>query len=543
MKNNKKSPYLSKIFFNMLFWRLFIPLMIVAFIRFLYVAYLAEQNLANHQKRVTTSISQIIDNKIQHGEAALDTAAKIINVSNKKETQIFMKGMFKTYGYFKTIYYIDRHNKLKYTIPFDSSYIRMDVSKLPKFNSLNKRNVVISRIVTSKSTDKYTIYLIRPMSRGEVLIGEINTKLLRKDIVNMTDSLTNDKIYIWDGDNTLIKYFSYQFIKNPKQLSKSEIEDIGTSTRMEKTGWLVIDKFSGYAMKPYIFELVLAVIVSLAIWGILILKLRKNLRKYVVAPLNHLTKKTNALAVGDFIEANSIESSLDSFIKLNKLSADFQCMSNELQVREAALHERERHYSGLINRLPIGIFRATLSGDILDINPMAIVILGYSQKKEILNINIIDFLETSAIDIDKKQFIKENIYNLKKFETQIKCRDGKTIWVHINTYMFFELGDQDGLLEGSIQDITYRKNTEAKIKEQQELLYKAEKGQREELEKALIMKNEFISLISHEFKTPLNVIYSAIQLIEYAYNDKIPERVQKLVGNIKQNTFRQLACE
>ena len=54
------------------------------------------------------------------------------------------------------------------------------------------------------------------------------------------------------------------------------------------------------------------------------------------------------------------------------------------------------------------------------------------------------------------------------------------------------------------------------------------------------MKDEFISLISHEFKTPLNVIYSAIQLIEYVYINDIPDKVKGLMKNIKQNTFRQL---
>jgi len=54
------------------------------------------------------------------------------------------------------------------------------------------------------------------------------------------------------------------------------------------------------------------------------------------------------------------------------------------------------------------------------------------------------------------------------------------------------------------------------------------------------MKDEFISLISHEFKTPLNVIYSAIQLIEHIYFNQIPEHVKNFIRNIKQNTFRLL---
>ncbi|HEX9025907.1 MAG TPA: ATP-binding protein [Clostridium sp.] len=79
-----------------------------------------------------------------------------------------------------------------------------------------------------------------------------------------------------------------------------------------------------------------------------------------------------------------------------------------------------------------------------------------------------------------------------------------------------------------------------KINKQQELLYKSEKKQRELLENDLVMKDEFITLITHEFKTPINVIYSAIQLIEQVYINNIPKPVINLIGTIKRNVFRQL---
>lgn len=79
-----------------------------------------------------------------------------------------------------------------------------------------------------------------------------------------------------------------------------------------------------------------------------------------------------------------------------------------------------------------------------------------------------------------------------------------------------------------------------RIDRQRELLYKSEKKRREILENDIIMKDEFITLITHELKTPINVIYSAIQLIEHIHMDKIPESVRKLIGTIKLNTFRQL---
>lgn len=79
-----------------------------------------------------------------------------------------------------------------------------------------------------------------------------------------------------------------------------------------------------------------------------------------------------------------------------------------------------------------------------------------------------------------------------------------------------------------------------KINKQNELLYESEKKQRELLEKDLVMKDEFITLITHEFKTPINVIYSAIQLIEQVYINQIPQSVKNLIASIKRNAFRQL---
>lgn len=61
-----------------------------------------------------------------------------------------------------------------------------------------------------------------------------------------------------------------------------------------------------------------------------------------------------------------------------------------------------------------------------------------------------------------------------------------------------------------------------------------------ELKNALKMKDEFLSLMSHELKTPLTVINSAIQAIDFLCKDEMSDRLKGYMGNIRQNSNRQL---
>jgi signal transduction histidine kinase len=62
--------------------------------------------------------------------------------------------------------------------------------------------------------------------------------------------------------------------------------------------------------------------------------------------------------------------------------------------------------------------------------------------------------------------------------------------------------------------------------------------------KAAKLKNEFFGNISHEFKTPLNVLIGAIQVIElYTLNGTIidpEEKLTKYINTMKQNSYRIL---
>jgi signal transduction histidine kinase/PAS domain-containing protein len=86
----------------------------------------------------------------------------------------------------------------------------------------------------------------------------------------------------------------------------------------------------------------------------------------------------------------------------------------------------------------------------------------------------------------------------------------------------------------------HRMRAEQLLIRQQQLMVQAENEKRQALEKTLQMKDEFLSLISHEFRTPINVIYTAIQALNLVYDNEMSDKVKEYIKTIKQNTFRQL---
>ena len=90
------------------------------------------------------------------------------------------------------------------------------------------------------------------------------------------------------------------------------------------------------------------------------------------------------------------------------------------------------------------------------------------------------------------------------------------------------------------RDITETYQNQLILKKQQEQMLQNEIEKNEALEKAMEMKDEFLSLVSHEFKTPITVISSSIQAMEFICRDELSQKARGFLNNIRQNSNRQL---
>lgn len=169
---------------------------------------------------------------------------------------------------------------------------------------------------------------------------------------------------------------------------------------------------------------------------------------------------------------------------------------------------------------------ANIDGYAIKVNDSWERILGWNEE-EIKTMHYSDFIHPDDIDI------LENLYDPDCIEEEIKhlairflCKDSSYRWIELSSKY---IKDKNVFIFTGI-DITKRKEVEEEKKKLEEAI---------QLES---IRNEFLGNISHEFKTPLNIILGIVQLINKNIDlDNInKENLIRHVGIMKQNSYRLL---
>jgi len=171
---------------------------------------------------------------------------------------------------------------------------------------------------------------------------------------------------------------------------------------------------------------------------------------------------------------------------------------------EKALKEAEQKYRTIVENAAGGIFQMSPEGLFLSSNPALCRILGYATTKELTS-NIKD---ANTLYIDQKQRTKmlnelKTIGMITNYESQIKKRNGTHIWINENIRTVRD--DERNIIyfEGSMEDITERKESDFILKEAKMHSDMANRG-----------KSEFLANMSHELRTPLNAIIGFSEIIK-----------------------------
>ena len=187
--------------------------------------------------------------------------------------------------------------------------------------------------------------------------------------------------------------------------------------------------------------------------------------------------------------------------------------------KEARPYERLR---SMLDNLPVGVYRATSDGRILEANRTFAELLGYSNVDEIKSVNLDDVYVRKTDRINHLEKLRDGTVFA---EFELKRKDGRTIWVRdypkatlANSgyvdYMDSVLVQTQGI-EAIVRDITERRRLE-------------------------VMKDHFISAATHELRTPLVSIKGYADFILAENPDSSISDIRPFVEVMKRNADRLL---
>ena len=205
-------------------------------------------------------------------------------------------------------------------------------------------------------------------------------------------------------------------------------------------------------------------------------------------------------------------------LRINEITEEYKMEKN--------LRLEEQRLRGVTENIKDLIFTIDVEGKITYVNKAVIDVLGYSEKELIgeiyydlllveSNLNIIDskyLNEDKILTIDKVRS-KKGLVQLESISSRIKDNKNNTLgWVRVARNV------------EDVREIEILKNKFEEIKQYDKV------------------RSEFFANLSHELRTPINIIYSCIQLLNTSKNNKtnFASLYDKYEKTLKQNCFRML---
>ncbi|MGD8554865.1 MAG: PAS domain S-box protein, partial [Anaerolineales bacterium] len=125
--------------------------------------------------------------------------------------------------------------------------------------------------------------------------------------------------------------------------------------------------------------------------------------------------------------------------------------------------QAEARHHALFDRVPVGLYRATAQGEILEANPAIVQMLKYPDVESIRKRNAIEFY-VDPEDRKRMMAILEGEGSVLDFETQFWRHDGERIWIRNSAKVVKDEHGEVLYFDGMLEDMTSRKLAEQAIR-------------------------------------------------------------------------------
>lgn len=243
----------------------------------------------------------------------------------------------------------------------------------------------------------------------------------------------------------------------------------------------------------------------------------------------------NGIRLGAFSNVLLLSLALADRINMQKRETE-RARRRALQAKQQAqdaseqAQEHLRRFRQLYDNAAEGIFQCSLDGRFLSANPSLAHTFGYSSPDELVR-SVNNIAQDCYVNPEDRFLFEKDLMENRRvleWEAQYVRKDGTRFWGTSSAHLGLDADGNPAYLEGSLIDITERKEKEKAQRE------------REAAQASAQAKSDFLANMSHEIRTPMNAIIGFAELVQRTdlgskqrgYVEKIEHASRSLLGII-----------
>ncbi|MBD2158321.1 PAS domain S-box protein [Leptolyngbya sp. FACHB-16] len=225
-------------------------------------------------------------------------------------------------------------------------------------------------------------------------------------------------------------------------------------------------------------------------------------------------------------EVSATVFTLDGQLTVQSICRDI----TERRQAEQALRASEERYRQIVETADEGIWMVDANARTTFVNQKMAHLLGYTPN-EMLGRKMYEFMDDEAIAIATANFQEQEQGIKEQQDFRFRCKGGSYIWTMISTNLL--MNDRREFIGAlaMITDVTARKQAER----EREQILERERLARAEAERANRIKDEFLAILSHELRSPLNPILGWASLLQTrkVSEETLSQALQAIERNVR----------
>jgi PAS domain S-box-containing protein len=236
--------------------------------------------------------------------------------------------------------------------------------------------------------------------------------------------------------------------------------------------------------------------------------------------------------IGSNTSIKDISEINEARIKIKESEQRLREQYEQLQKINKLQEIAEQKYRNLYQKSPVLLRTIDFDGRILDCNNAYAKTLGYT-KEEVTLMSIYDHTAEKSLKDMREEFEKwKKTREISQIEVWLKRKDGSTLPCLLSGDTLY---DEHGRAIGrtvALTDLTEIYDTKAKLETSEKKL----REQYEQLKKLSLLKDDFLTMITHELKTPLVPIKTFVDILMSEKLGTLNSEQQKRLEIIRSST-------